>query len=67
MAQSNELTAMVSQINEKISSIQNMIDSTNTNENVEIREQMDELKALLASYESTNPTEARNCIYKNKK
>lgn len=58
MAQSNELTAMVSQINEKISSIQNMIDSTNTNKNVDIRGQMDELKALLASYESTNPTEA---------
>ena len=58
MAQSNELAEMVSQINEKISSIQNMIDSTNTNENVDIRGQMDELKALLASYESTNPTEA---------
>lgn len=58
MAQSNELTEMVSQINEKISSIQNMIDSTNTNQNVDIRGQMDELKALLASYESTNPTEA---------
>lgn len=57
MAQSNELTAMVSQINEKISSIQNMIDSTNTNENVDIRGQMDELKALLASYDATNPTE----------
>ena len=38
-------------------SIQNMINSTNTNENVDIREQMDELKALLASYDATNPTE----------
>lgn len=58
MAQSNELAAIVTQINEKISSIQNMINSTNTNENVEIRGQMDELKALLISYESANPTEA---------
>ena len=58
MAQNNELAEMVTQINDKISSIQNMIDSTNTNKNVDIRGQMDELKALLASYESTNPTEA---------
>lgn len=57
MTQNNELEAMVTQINDKISSIQNMIDSTNTNENVDIREQMDELKALLASYDATNPTE----------
>ena len=57
MAQNNELEAMVAQINDKISSIQNMINSTNTNENVDIREQMDELKALLASYDATNPTE----------
>ena len=58
MAQNNQLSAMVTQINDKISSIQNMIDSTNTNENADIRGQMDELKALLASYDSTNPTEA---------
>ena len=58
MAQNNELSEIVSQINDKISSIQNMIDSTNTNENQDIRGQMDELKALLESYESSNPTEA---------
>ena len=57
MAQNNELTEMVTQINDKISSIQNMIDSTNTNENGDIRRQMDGLKALLANYEATNPTE----------
>ena len=56
MAQTtNDLTA---QINEKIDSIQNMIDSRDTNENTEIRGQMDELKALLASYDLANPTEA---------
>lgn len=58
MTQNNELAEMVTQINEKINSIQNMIDSTNTNENTDIRKQMDELKSLLASYESANPTEA---------
>lgn len=57
MTQSNELAEIVTQVNDKISSIQNMIDSTNTNENVDIRGQMDELKALLASYDATNPTE----------
>lgn len=57
MAQNNQLSAMVNQINDKISSIQNMIDSTNTNENADIRGQMDELKALLASYDARNPTE----------
>ena len=57
MAQNNDLTAIVSQINDKISSIQNMIDSRDTNENADIRGQMDELKALLATYDSTNPTE----------
>jgi hypothetical protein len=57
MAQNNQLSATVSQINDKISSIQNMIDSTNTNENADIRGQMDELKALLANYEANNPTE----------
>ena len=57
MAQNNQLSAMVAQINDKISSIQNMIDSTTTNKNVDIRGQMDELKALLASYAATNPTE----------
>lgn len=57
MAQNNQLSATVSQINDKISSIQNMIDSTNTNENTDIRGQMDELKALLANYEATNPTQ----------
>lgn len=56
MAQTtNDLTA---QINDKISSIQNMIDSRDTNENTEIRGQMDELKALLATYDLANPTEA---------
>ena len=56
MAQTtNDLTA---QINEKIDSIQNMIDSRDTNENTEIRGQMNELKALLTTYDSTNPTEA---------
>ena len=58
MAQNNQLSAMVTQINDKISSIQSMIDSTTTNENADIRGQMDELKALLANYEKeTNPTE----------
>ena len=58
MSQNNQLSAMVTQINDKISSIQNMIDSTTTNENVDIRGQMDELKALLANYEKeTIPTE----------
>ena len=51
MAQNNQLSAMVTQINDKISSIQSMIDSTTTNENADIRGQMDELKALLANYE----------------
>jgi hypothetical protein len=56
MAQTtNDLTA---QINDKIDSIQNMIDSRDTNENADIRGQMNELKALLATYDSTNPTEA---------
>lgn len=56
MAQTtNDLTA---QINDKISSIQTMIDSRDTNENTEIRGQMDELKALLATYDLANPTEA---------
>ena len=58
MAQNNQLAEIVTQINDKISSIQNMIDSTTTNENADIRGQMDELKALLANYEKeTNPTE----------
>ena len=57
MTQNNELADMVTEINDKINSIQNMIDSTNTNENVNIRGQMDELKALLASYETVYPTE----------
>ena len=58
MAQNNQLAEMVSQINDKISSIQSMIDSTTTNGNADIRGQMDELKALLANYEKeTNPTE----------
>ena len=57
MAQNNQLSAMVTQINDKISSIQSMIDSTTTNENTDIRGQMDELKALLANYEENNPTE----------
>ena len=44
MAQTtNDLTA---QINDKISSIQNMVDSRNTNENSDIRGQMDELKLV---------------------
>ena len=56
MAQTtNDLTA---QINDKIDSFQNMIDSRDTNENADIRGQMNELKALLATYDSTNPTEA---------
>ena len=57
MAQNNQLSAIVTQINDKISSIQSMIDSTTTNENADIRGQMDELKALLANYEENNPTE----------
>ena len=54
---SQEITAIVNEINEKISSIQTMIENRNTNENVDIREQMDELKGLLKTYEETNPTE----------
>jgi archaellum component FlaC len=57
MAQNNELAEMVTQINDKISSIQDMIDSTETNENANIRNHIDELKALLATYESADPTE----------
>jgi len=58
MAQNNQLAEIVTQINDKISSIQSMIDSTTTNENADIRGQMDELKALLANYEEeTNQTE----------
>jgi len=53
---SQEITAIVNEINEKISSIQTMIENRNTNENVDIREQMDELKGLLKTYEETNPT-----------
>jgi hypothetical protein len=52
-----EITAIVNEINEKISSIQIMIENRNTNENVDIRAQMDELKGLLKTYEETNPTE----------
>ena len=57
MAQNNQLSAIVTQINDKISSIQSMIDSTTTNKNADIRGQMDELKALLANYEESNQTE----------
>jgi hypothetical protein len=55
--QSNELTSVVSEINNKITDIQTMIESRNTNENVDVRGQMDELKALLKTYEETTPTE----------
>lgn len=58
MTQNNGLADMVTEINDKINSIQSMIDSTNTNENGNIRKQMEELKALLKNYEETNPTEA---------
>ena len=57
MTQNNGLADMVTEINEKINSIQNMIDSTETNENANIRNHIDELKALLATYESADPTE----------
>ena len=50
-------SSIVSEINNKMNSIQSMIDSTETNENGEIRQQMEELKTLLKKYEETNPTE----------
>ena len=53
----NELSDIVSQINEKIESIQAMIDSRDSDNNKDIRNQMDELKELLSTYETTNPTE----------
>lgn len=52
-----ELSDIVSQINEKIESIQAMIDSRDSDNNKDIRNQMDELKELLSTYETTNPTE----------
>ena len=56
--QSNESTSIVSEINDKITDIQYMIETRNTNENVDIRGHMDELKALLKTYEEeTTPTE----------
>lgn len=55
--QSNELTSIVSDINNKITDIQTMIKTRNTNENVDIRGHMDELKALLKTYEEATPTE----------
>lgn len=56
--QSNESTSIVSEINDKITAIQYMIETRNTNENVDIRGHMDELKALLKTYEEeTTPTE----------
>ena len=59
MAQNtNNVSPIVSEINNKMESIQSMIDSTETNENGEIRQQMEELKTLLKNYERTNPTEA---------
>lgn len=53
----NELSDIVSQINEKIESIQSMIDSRDSDNNKDIRNQMDELKEMLSTYETTNPTE----------
>lgn len=59
MAQNtNNVSPIVSEINNKMESIQSMIESTETNENGEIRQQMEELKSLLKNYERTNPTEA---------
>lgn len=54
----NSVSSIVSAINYKMDMIQSMIDSTNTNENGTIRQQMDELKTLLKKYKKTNPTEA---------
>lgn len=54
---SANITNIVNEINEKMSSIQIMIENRNTNENVDIRGQMDELKALLKTYEDATPTE----------
>jgi hypothetical protein len=54
----NDLSNIISQINDKIESIQSMIDSSDTNENASIRGQMDELKTLLKMYDETTPTEA---------
>lgn len=53
----NNVSSIVSQINNKMISIQSMIDSTETNENGEIRQQMEELKTLLKKYEEIDPTE----------
>lgn len=55
--ESKEISEIVSEINEKITNIQSMIETRSTNENVDIRRQMDELKALLKTYEDSNPTE----------
>ena len=55
--ESKEISEIVSEINEKITNIQSMIETRSTNENVDIRGQMDDLKALLKTYEDSNPTE----------
>ena len=52
-----DITNIVNEINDKITDIQSMIETRNTNENVDIRGQMDELKALLKTYEDATPTE----------
>ena len=52
-----DITNIVNEINDKITDIQSLIETRNTNENVDIRGNMDELKALLEIYKETNPTE----------
>ena len=56
MSQYN-LSDIVNRINDKIASLQEMIDSTDTSHNISIRDGLDELRELLEEYDTTSPTE----------
>ena len=52
-----DLSENVKNINAKISSIQTMIDGRDSDYNIDIRESLDELRALLKEYNNASPTE----------
>ena len=52
-----DLSDIVNQIDAKITSIQEMIDEKDTQNNTDIRDGMDELRELLEKYDLASPTE----------
>ena len=53
----NDLSVIANLINAKMTSLQDMIDEKNTENNTDIRDGMDELRELLEQYNLASPTE----------